>query len=102
MVGRPRGPTLFPYTMLFRSQHGVATGGAIPPLEGARRVGRRQAGPRLEVETQADGERGAVRARQAAQRSEEHTSELQSHSELVCRPLLEKKNTHLELVRNGV
>src|SRR5437667_4709594 len=68
MIRRPPRSTLFPYTTLFRSlQHG------IPLLEHARRQGTTQ----LLVEH--------------TTRSEEHTSELQSHHDLVCRLLLEKK-----------
>src|SRR5260221_7724846 len=64
MIRRPPRSTLFPYTTLFRSV-------------GARRSGRL-----------GWGFRGCNRGRR---RSEEHTSELQSHSDLVCRLLLEKK-----------
>src|SRR5438034_5914677 len=80
MLRRPPRSTLFPYTTLFRSinpgdllhgdQHGVVT----IPLEIAERI------PEAAERVAAD------------ERSEEHTSELQSHSDLVCRLLLEKKN----------
>src|SRR5260370_9796583 len=67
MIRRPPRSTLFPYTTLFRS---------LLSRSGAQRLGQR--------------------SRHAAQclalgRSEEHTSELQSHLNLVCRLLLEKK-----------
>src|SRR5476649_2113814 len=63
MIRRPPRSTLFPYTTLFRSRpEGSPSGGGGRPT--------RSAAPR---------------------RSEEHTSELQSHSDLVCRLLLEKK-----------
>src|SRR5438067_10614735 len=65
LLPRPRSSTLFPYTTLFRSD----------------------AGPLLL--TQVEPPRGA---RPPRQRSEEHTSELQSRFDLVCRLLLEKKN----------
>src|SRR2546430_9623008 len=70
MIRRPPRSTLFPYTTLFRS------GG----------------------ESEVDVRRGTllraeVRARPQTGRSEEHTSELQSQSNLVCRLLLEKKTT---------
>src|SRR5690349_23430358 len=84
MIRRPPRSTLFPYTTLFRShegKHRVGHGGRLgverrrpshgprrPPRKGNRRV------------------RGHVRTR-----SEEHTSELQSRRDLVCRLLLEKK-----------
>src|SRR5947207_7933425 len=81
MIRRPPRSTLFPYTTLFRS-HGVRAvlGEAFDrshPFAG-------------------DGGHGqhAGACRDAVQvRSEEHTSELQSHSDLVCRLLLEKKKT---------
>src|SRR2546430_9751552 len=73
MIRRPPRSTLFPYTTLFRSGR---RGGAD------RAVGR--ADRRLAVVR-----RGRVRG--PARRSEEHTSELQSQSNLVCRLLLEKK-----------
>src|SRR2546428_2928076 len=84
MIRRPPRSTLFPYTTLFRSAlrrrgSGGGDGPRVPP-DGLV--------PR-------DGGVGAPRGRSAkARRSEEHTSELQSRSDLVCRLLLEKKNTH--------
>src|SRR5688572_1587790 len=83
MMRRPPRSTLFPYTTLFRSQAGagrpalglrprglLASHGHLPRL------------PPLEQPVEARGDT----------RSEEHTSELQSQSNLVCRLLLEKKN----------
>src|SRR2546430_4356079 len=67
MIRRPPRSTLFPYTTLFRSG-------------GRRAWGRRR-------------RRTEQRRRESAGRSEEHTSELQSQSNLVCRLLLEKKKT---------
>src|SRR2546427_4828587 len=75
MIRRPPRSTLFPYTTLFRSASMLAhvrarsTSGSDP---GCRGVGRSAASP-------------------VGIRSEEHTSELQSQSNLVCRLLLEKK-----------
>src|ERR1019366_10774519 len=63
MIRRPPRSTLFPYTTLFRSRQG-----GRPPLRG-----------------------GAGHRPRSAHRSEEHTSELQSLTNLVCRLLLEKK-----------
>src|SRR5688572_32468200 len=85
MIRRPPRSTLFPYTTLFRSPraeaHLNATGDPTPvaPLAGARRSGAvtLQGAPVVTVS--------------ADLRSEEHTSELQSQSNLVCRLLLEKK-----------
>src|SRR2546427_10865190 len=83
MIRRPPRSTLFPYTTLFRS-------GRRAPLlrRPARRDQRRHhLGHRRRVRRDRPGARGA---REGA-RSEEHTSELQSQSNLVCRLLLEKK-----------
>src|SRR5260370_2275332 len=78
MIRRPPRSTLFPYTTLFRSQD-TALAEAIQGPAGER---RRNGG--------ADAERPRRQARGGV-RSEEHTSELQSHLNLVCRLLLEKK-----------
>src|SRR2546430_13586766 len=70
MIRRPPRSTLFPYTTLFRSGEAQRRG-----LRDEVASGRRAAGDRRDDD-----------------RSEEHTSELQSQSNLVCRLLLEKKN----------
>src|SRR2546430_13508580 len=67
MIRRPPRSTLFPYTTLFRSRP-LLLCDALEQVDEVRRVTRR-----------------------ALERSEEHTSELQSQSNLVCRLLLEKK-----------
>src|SRR2546430_8670456 len=86
MIRRPPRSTLFPYTTLFRSIAGP----------GERRGGlqtRRLRQQPLPVEPGGHGDvRPAALKRTAHLRSEEHTSELQSQSNLVCRLLLEKKN----------
>src|SRR5712691_12275932 len=64
MIRRPPRSTLFPYTTLFRSRSGSSIGATGPPSSASSWAGSR---------------------------SEEHTSELQSQSNLVCRLLLEKK-----------
>src|SRR5438105_10415193 len=69
MIRRPPRPTLFPYTTLFRSLHDRRP----------ERGGIDLAGPSVVHQRVDDG------------RSEEHTSELQSRVDLVCRLLLEKK-----------
>src|SRR2546422_7211621 len=89
MIRRPPRSTLFPYTTLFRSnrvdvgvlghQHGAAHVGAADGRQGIQR--------RLDL-----GGSGVE-----IQRSEEHTSELQSRLHLVCRLLLEKKKNKLFL-----
>src|SRR3712207_7916719 len=91
MIRRPPRSTLFPYTTLFRSAH-VGLGGVV--LHGEHEVLHRRAQPEPEHEHEAADhhQRGGVVDRgQQAQRSEEHTSELQSRQYLVCRLLLEKK-----------
>src|SRR5438034_5774558 len=77
MIRRPPRSTLFPYTTLFRSFEEVDEG--LEPLE-------RQLLDPARLLLDAVLELLVVHAR-----SEEHTSELQSHSDLVCRLLLEKK-----------
>src|SRR2546430_5603873 len=81
MIRRPPRSTLFPYTTLFRSHRACALhrGGESRRREPAPDRARR-------VHQQAAGLDDAV-----VRRSEEHTSELQSQSNLVCRLLLEKK-----------
>src|SRR3989442_9847100 len=76
MIRRPPRSTLFPYTTLFRSGESQG-GGRDAPCPGSR--GRR------------GGRRGWERGE--GDRSEEHTSELQSRPHLVCRLLLEKKKS---------
>src|SRR2546427_1757592 len=74
MIRRPPRSTLFPYTTLFRSaaaMNGLSVNGA--------------------VRNSAVGASASSHTEKAAARSEEHTSELQSQSNLVCRLLLEKK-----------
>src|SRR5438034_4945715 len=90
--GPPRS-TLFPYTTLFRS---LTVDGRDPValLEAVSLCWRAGADGRHgeSVQVRAGGEeRQAVRLALRKGRSEEHTSELQSHSDLVCRLLLEKK-----------
>src|SRR2546427_5939628 len=82
MIRRPPRSTLFPYTTLFRSHARLVTADeAHHDPEAA--VGRRRVEGDLDRTELADGLPG--------ERSEEHTSELQSQSNLVCRLLLEKK-----------
>src|SRR3989442_10415816 len=85
MIRRPPRSTLFPYTTLFRS-HVVATQ--------QRRVRRRLLRHHIQ------GRAGQLsRVERPCQRSEEHTSELQSRPHLVCRLLLEKKKKKERLQR---
>src|SRR5260221_10774617 len=86
MIRRPPRSTLFPYTTLFRSYH-VSY---FTTIEGWQITDGHVAAPGEEPTGETgDGEKPVVRA--GKKRSEEHTSELQSHSDLVCRLLLEKK-----------
>src|SRR5688572_33496254 len=79
MIRRPPRSTLFPYTTLFRSgEHVLLFEGAARPLR--------------TVDGRVDGHVSELEIR-FKRRSEEHTSELQSQSNLVCRLLLEKKKT---------
>src|SRR5690349_23553471 len=94
MMRRPPRSTLFPYTTLFRSHVGARIG--------AHRGGRPQRGD--DACLAADR---AVRpdrhSDSAAGRSEEHTSELQSRRDLVCRLLLEKKKkTKIRITCNDI
>src|SRR5258708_38086272 len=77
MIRRPPRSTLFPYTTLFRSLQD------------------------LRVVDNTAGERGNVRALRRTERSEEHTSELQSPDHLVCRLLLEKKKQKSAILEDG-
>src|SRR5256885_13027875 len=78
MIRRPPRSTLFPYTTLFRS---------LPPIPNGPNTPRRL--PRRQI------------SRRPRSRSEEHTSELQSPCNLVCRLLLEKKKPILVLWKVG-
>src|SRR5256885_12163094 len=79
MIRRPPRSTLFPYTTLFRSRGGHRGQGDRPARHRGHARGLRRPGRR---------------------RSEEHTSELQSPCNLVCRLLLEKKKKNDESTRN--
>src|SRR2546430_8200874 len=89
MIRRPPRSPLFPYTTLFRSGAGPRRGELVAgvsdndrrPVNGSERSDRRQ-----HVSGRLDDD---------LPRSEEHTSELQSQSNLVCRLLLEKKKTNI-------
>src|SRR2546430_8297387 len=84
MIRRPPRSTLFPYTTLFRSAYNVAGISLSRPPAHQRRIGG-AAAINVPQHVLPSGDGG---------RSEEHTSELQSQSNLVCRLLLEKKNRH--------
>src|SRR5260221_3626603 len=85
MIRRPPRSTLFPYTTLFRSQFSKASESYRdnPTAMHLRAMNMLNEGLK---------EKGALMI--VPSRSEEHTSELQSHSDLVCRLLLEKKKKY--------
>src|SRR5258708_24787594 len=89
MIRRPPRSTLFPYTTLFRSVDHTVFEGAFG-LQDVIAID--VAGDAL------DGLSGGVDRDYILERSEEHTSELQSPDHLVCRLLLEKKNTDSRFV----
>src|SRR2546430_11853938 len=95
MIRRPPRSTLFPYTTLFRSE--IAKMLRDPPLQTTTVVNYILESIRLE-KLPYDKKRVADVLKHLppslAQRSEEHTSELQSQSNLVCRLLLEKKTKY--------
>src|SRR2546430_9741396 len=97
MIRRPPRSTLFPYTTLFRSRRRRDARQWFPPawLRRDARLARACQARRVEEGRQGrGGDRHVCRGREVG-RSEEHTSELQSQSNLVCRLLLEKKTTRI-------
>src|SRR3712207_8705682 len=95
MIRRPPRSTLFPYTTLFRSGLGVGIAAQVgAPLDHEHPLvqhARGAFGHGQPEEARADHDEVRIRAVHALDRSEEHTSELQSRQYLVCRLLLEKK-----------
>src|SRR2546430_9000549 len=95
MIRRPPRSTLFPYTTLFRSTQAVMVSIWDPAVQlpgdysAILRTGSGEPGSRQPDESN----------RSRSLRSEEHTSELQSQSNLVCRLLLEKKKKLKHLTR---
>src|SRR2546430_7813469 len=95
MIRRPPRSTLFPYTTLFRSIDSLLTGAVT---KASASCVKHKCAPSLSQATAARAANGEPGARfMLDARSEEHTSELQSQSNLVCRLLLEKKNTTCKL-----
>src|SRR3712207_7030414 len=99
MKRQPPRSTLFPYTTLFRSgrldDHGPDAG----------QVGEQRGLPAADLEETpggVGGDAGQHEPPPIADRSEEHTSELQSRQYLVCRLLLEKKKTSLILMNSRI
>src|SRR5258708_13917858 len=84
MIRRPPRSTLFPYTTLFRSENGHQFRITIADVRSAL----------AEIVANHNQRHGEISfSEEGTKRSEEHTSELQSPDHLVCRLLLEKKNT---------
>src|SRR2546427_7716915 len=86
MIRRPPRSTLFPYTTLFRSRLGL-----FPCCPGPGRAGVDEAAGHFGCSSLTGRHPRRTRRLLCTGRSEEHTSELQSQSNLVCRLLLEKK-----------
>src|SRR2546426_1652027 len=94
MIRRPPRSTLFPYTTLFRSPRvsgGAGRRGVLAPSRPLRYHTHSMASGWTRLGTTARYARGKLTLRE---RSEEHTSELQSPCNLVCRLLLEKKKNY--------
>src|SRR5256885_13001427 len=91
MIRRPPRSTLFPYTTLFRSHKGIEKLLAGKSIDEAARLAARVSGDST-VAYSLGFARAVEAALESPPRSEEHTSELQSPCNLVCRLLLDKKN----------
>src|SRR5260221_5709176 len=113
MIRRPPRSTLFPYTTLFRSPAGVLRGAVACGKPDRTRPGRRrQAGtgrPQAPGGRLRQGDRKSTRLNSShtvisyavfCLKKKKHTSELQSHSDIVCRLLLEKKNCTIAQTRS--
>src|SRR5438067_3878397 len=89
MLRRPPRSTLFPYTTLFRSSTRLICPAPMPTV--APPLAKTIAFDLTCLQTVSANSRSAISVSVGARRSEEHTSELQSRFDLVCRLLLEKK-----------
>src|SRR2546430_8154277 len=100
MIRRPPRSTLFPYTTLFRSlraNHSPNPGLRKSLISGGTSAWKSKKSEKSKMSNRLTFEFAVkVRNQPFANRSEEHTSELQSQSNLVCRLLLEKKNLALD------
>src|SRR3989442_5936693 len=97
MILRPPISTLFPFTTLFRSRLRTApslAAGNAGDSRPSRKAAAPSAPPTASPRTRVDAVGGADGAAALRDRSEEHTSELQSRPPLVCRLLLEQTKSH--------
>src|SRR5688572_31933058 len=101
MIRRPPRSTLFPYTTLFRSKKNARSRDieAVCTVSRSNRDTGRNLGERGIARAQGYSAAASRRGHNQA-RSEEHTSELQSQSNLVCRLLLEKKKQTKKKITN--
>src|SRR2546421_8875222 len=90
MIRRPPRSTLFPYTTLFRSHRTSRSQRSCSPPRSTQPPSRRRA-VAMELSRWTGGCQCSLHMELVTDRSEEHTSELQSRSDIVCRLLLEKK-----------
>src|SRR5258707_10645927 len=97
MIRRPPRSTLFPYTTLFRSPNLTALGG-LAEVERLLEIRAPFYASCADLTLNAESAFPEALAGQIADRSEEHTSELQSRQYLVCRLLLEKKKKLIMII----
>src|SRR3712207_7345203 len=97
MIRRPPRSTLFPYTTLFRSAGAIRDGRLRLGVAGRGGADGHRARERKRRRPPARRARPGGRGGRLAARSEEHTSELQSRQYLLCRLLVEKKNTEPQI-----
>src|SRR5256885_4248297 len=101
MIGRPRSSPLFPYPPLFRSRKTTCPAARVPPTWPATPPLSCTAWPSTPPaarRAQSSAASRSWRCGRGPRRSEEHTSELQSPCNLVCRLLLEKKKKTMNVV----
>src|SRR5258708_16638807 len=98
MIRRPPRSTLFPYTTLFRSDPSVVTWvtALLKDPEPDVRIAALQTLGRFQDKRRLEFEALTEKLKKDYERSEEHTSELQSPDHLVCRLLLEKKKKRIQ------
>src|SRR2546427_8857197 len=101
MIRRPPRSTLFPYTTLFRSGLGVSPAGGTDAGHPGLLLAKNATAPQeAHAGAVIQNAQGLTLTQLGFDRSEEHTSELQSQSNLVCRLLLEKKRADIHAESN--